>query len=1137
MTELVARARIINPTTGHFTICAVHELSFSVVLRESMGVRMGPLGAEIASVVIQADSDQNDKKHEKAQEARNKAALAHQSPKAAAAAAKQTADEKKQKKAKKKAEEAKKDAKKPPGTKKGGDTRGRGPPPTDSESKAEVLDEATTGEDETDDADAGEAETPFVPARGRGINPLLELFTREFISKALSGLGKRCGRHLCHDGCSLSGDKTGARSNVTCFNDHVPDPLTAAEVAALPVETRVWCIVYGGFRGTTKVPYQMRTGAITKALADLSTTSGRGCGLSMQLPARFYEQYREVTPGDSDLQTPLASLVDRSVYNVFDQTPAPPAYHEPSECVESDVTARQERFRSSLVKSGTLRALSQEQQPHRLFTTWLANWVSEQVDESVDPAKDVCRLTWLRHSFLLTDVLSSPLIRDAALRIQHELGDGSQRGRGANCVVTGLPHLIVHDSVEIAGELAQACVVVMGIKFVAHEVGDEVSVGTLSLPSRSDNQYGGQCVIKTDAISDLAASRQIITNKVLAARSTQYLESLFEEALLAIEHLGPMPSSMTLGEAEVREHISDRKYFTEADVHYTTVLGGAHQVRDVLRFDPCYRRKVVVSARQAGATVRILVVDGPMFGHGDASESWVSYQLLYDHHCRPLVPCDEAFGGLDGAARFLGLEHDLGIEIVRRTDIDWRGDVRPDNTALPITAFHHAHGDRLRVRRPDSGTSGGREPDANWRGGRAQLLPLFTEVPPKLTEWLHKFALGPPEGDDDETTVLSLRSDHSRHSTTAPTVFTGASVLVVTRSGAILGQSRSSRLWEDFGGAREGSETSLETALRELGQETGLSAEDVDLGSRAPIVVSHKGHVHVVYVASTPARSPAFEVSADGIVFSTAETDGELSSFACFRGFDDFFAAELGDHNLLHRRIKDRRVMALAESVWRGLQIELRGAGDVGDVGDVDAGDVGVPPARPGNGGGQIPRDALEERISRGNQTRSAAGKRWEDHTLTKLLAIRGGPEVRAELEELSRLADTSFSTKAVRQGKDKQEHFYSTMRQVVQLMHTITIHYGDYRAAFAAFQSLIFNKRGTLASPDRQESMRGRVDAVLLNYIQRTTEHFVHTRLDGDAPSTLEETPPFASATAASLDILQYFCSGRILLWECYGC
>ena len=108
-------------------------------------------------------------------------------------------------------------------------------------------------------------------------------------------------------------------------------------------------------------------------------------------------------------------------------------------------------------------------------------------------------------------------------------------------------------------------------------------------------------------------------------------------------------------------------------------------------------------------------------------------------------------------------------------------------------------------------------------------------------------------------------------------------------------------------------------------------------------------------------------------------------------------------------------------------------------------------------------------------------------------------------------------------------------MGHIVRLMHTITIHYGDFRAAFAALQSLIFNKRGTLASPDRQESMRGRVDDILLNYIQRTTGHFVETRLDGAAPSSLEETPPFALATVASMTF--YFYSGRTSRWEFFGC
>ena len=312
---------------------------------------------------------------------------------------------------------------------------------------------------------------------------------------------------------------------------------------------------------------------------------------------------------------------------------------------------------------------------------------------------------------------------------------------------------------------------------------------------------------------------------------------------------------------------------------------------------------------------------------------------------------------------------------------------------------------------------------------------------------------------------------------------------MVSRSGAILGQSRSSRLWEDFGGAREGSETPFATALRELSQETGLSAKDLEFGDRAPVVIEHAGHVHVVYVASIPARSSAFEVATDGTVLSTAETDGELSSFVCFRGFEDFFATELGDHTRIHRRIKDRRGMALAVSVWRDLQVEQRGTAarsttaatkgtsqngkapgskrtssscavsgvraashapaetvtvssfpaiteglsatendGVGDVGDV--GGVGDPPARPG-GGGRRPCDA-QERISRGNQTRSVAGKRWENHTLTKLLAIRSDPEVLVELEELSRLVETSFSAKAVRQDKDKQHLFYSTMGRVV---------------------------------------------------------------------------------------------------------
>ena len=240
----------------------------------------------------------------------------------------------------------------------------------------------------------------------------------------------------------------------------------------------------------------------------------------------------------------------------------------------------------------------------------------------------------------------------------------------------------------------------MGLTFIAYEVGDEVHVGELSVASKSHNTYSGQCVIKSDAISDLVATRCRVTNKALAARCTQYLEAIFEEAMAALDHLGPMGTSVSIEEAEAREHISDRKYFTEADVHYTTVLGGAHRTRDVLRYDTSYRRKIIVTARCAGAMMRVLVVDGQLFGRDE--NSWVTYQLLYDHHCRPMVPVDDQYDGHSGSERFLAHAKSMQIDVIRRNELDWRDlGGRADATLVPVSTFHSVHGDRVRVRTPD----------------------------------------------------------------------------------------------------------------------------------------------------------------------------------------------------------------------------------------------------------------------------------------------------------------------------------------------------------------------------------------------------------------------------------------------------
>ena len=127
-------------------------------------------------------------------------------------------------------------------------------------------------------------------------------------------------------------------------------------------------------------------------------------------------------------------------------------------------------------------------------------------------------------------------------------------------------------------------------------------------------------------------------------------------------------------------------------------------------------------------------------------------------------------------------------------------------------------------------------------------------------------------------------------------------------------------------------------------------------------------------------------------------------------------------------------------------------------------------------------------------------------------------------MEELANLADVKFSSKQVRHKAKEQDDFKSKLSRAIELMRVLTAHYSDWRAAFAAFQSRIFNVRGTLACVQRQEKMRGRVDDSLFDYIQLTTENFVTTRIDGSAPTSLTETPPFASATAATFGILLLF-------------
>ena len=127
--------------------------------------------------------------------------------------------------------------------------------------------------------------------------------------------------------------------------------------------------------------------------------------------------------------------------------------------------------------------------------------------------------------------------------------------------------------------------------------------------------------------------------------------------------------------------------------------------------------------------------------------------------------------------------------------------------------------------------------------------------------------------------------------------FDGASVLVVSKLGCLLGRPKAQKWWHDFGGEREGDETPLQTATRELRQEAGISIADLTISASSPVVVSRGGYTHFVFVATTHDA-----VSGESWFPNPSDTDGELHDFEWFSSVDEFMSWPV------HARIKTAEV-------------------------------------------------------------------------------------------------------------------------------------------------------------------------------------------------------------------------------------
>ena len=124
--------------------------------------------------------------------------------------------------------------------------------------------------------------------------------------------------------------------------------------------------------------------------------------------------------------------------------------------------------------------------------------------------------------------------------------------------------------------------------------------------------------------------------------------------------------------------------------------------------------------------------------------------------------------------------------------------------------------------------------------------------------------------------------------------FSGASVLVVSQHGALLG--RAGDIWQDFGGHRQIGETPHATAFREMNEEIGLTATHVDLVQDHPIWVVHAGYRHAVFVATITEASRARSDWGLGTA-ATPELDEYRNNFA---DFANFFEANMFGTEMVH---------------------------------------------------------------------------------------------------------------------------------------------------------------------------------------------------------------------------------------------
>ena len=138
---------------------------------------------------------------------------------------------------------------------------------------------------------------------------------------------------------------------------------------------------------------------------------------------------------------------------------------------------------------------------------------------------------------------------------------------------------------------------------------------------------------------------------------------------------------------------------------------------------------------------------------------------------------------------------------------------------------------------------------------------------------------------------------HAGYTQAADVDFTGAGFFLIGEQGWLAGIGPT-RYWQDFGGKRKPGETALQTAAREMKEETGIEAGA--LTTLHTHVTFKNEHVYVIHVARAP----------DGVA---PRPSRELTQSKWMRDFANDFGTETKE--AVHRRVLDDEFLTAANAI------------------------------------------------------------------------------------------------------------------------------------------------------------------------------------------------------------------------------